>query len=156
MAEIFGVSVKNIKIGTDHEGCAMHSADVWYKGKRLGRWSQNYMCGPSEFDFDDCILTEAVEKFRASDLVDPVFKQIVDTDILISKVIRLTEDERNFRKGLKKGFSSYIAQENGYRKGFWATSTDKKQIAGFKNYKDLTAQAQKVNIYTSLEDFKVS
>ena len=30
MAQIYGVSVKNIRYDEDHEGCAMYSADVWY------------------------------------------------------------------------------------------------------------------------------
>ena len=50
MASIYGVSVKNVKCQTDHEGCAMYSADVWRNGKKLGHWGQNYWCGSGEFD----------------------------------------------------------------------------------------------------------
>ena len=70
------MSVKNIRCEEDHEGCAMFSADVWYNKKKLGRWSQSYMCGPDEFDFDESILDDAVEKYKNSDLVEPRYKDI--------------------------------------------------------------------------------
>ena len=153
MAEIYGVTVKNIRCGKDHEGCAMFDATIYLNGKKLGHWSQSYMCGPDEYDFDESLLDEAVEKFRASDIVEPKYKDIVDADILISKLIGLVEDEKGFKHGLKEGHKTFIVQEHGFRESTWLDSTDKEEIKKSADYYDLAKGGQNVLIYTSPKDF---
>ena len=155
MAEIYGVSVKNIRCNEDHEGCAMYSADVWYNKKKLGHWSQSYWCGPDEYDFDESILKDAVEKYRKSDHVEDIYRSVVDADILIDGVIRLSEDEKRFKMGLKKGHKSFTVQEHGFREGFWYGSDDKDKIKQLREYEKLTQGGERVSIYTSLDDFVI-
>ncbi len=84
MASVYGVEVKNVRRQTDHEGCALYSADVWYNGKKLGHWSQDYWCGLCRTDFNESLLDDAVEKYRNSDLVEEHYKAVIDADILMN------------------------------------------------------------------------
>jgi hypothetical protein len=158
MASIYGVSVKNVKCQTDHEGCAMYSADVWYNGKKLGHWSQDYWCGSCFAEFDKHLLDEAVEKYRKSSLVEDRYRDIINMNCLIKKVIGLKEDEKDYKKGLKNHYDTFVVQEHGFRQGFWIWNNGIDKIKKSSLYKDLekSGHGSKILIYTSLKDFEVA
>ena len=157
MASIYGVSVKNVKCQADHEGCAMYSADVWYKGKKLGHWGQDYWCGSCFSEFDKHLLDEAVEKYRKSSLVEDRYRDIIDMNCLIKKVIGLKEDEKDYKKGLKEHYDAFVVQEHGFRQGFWIWNNGLEKIKNSSLYKDLEKKSRgsRILIYTSLDDFVI-
>ena len=157
MAKLFGVTLKKLHKGTDHEGCALYSADVYYNGKCLGSWEQDAWGGPDRMDFDKNLLQDAVEQFKQSDLVNPKYKDLANVSILLDKLVGLCEDEKLYKKGLKNGFNAFIIQEYGYRQGFWMNGT-LEDIKASKDYKELVERSRGVNvrIYTDIMDFEVA
>ena len=70
MSEINGITIKNLKSFKDHEGCEIYQGNVYYKGKKLGFWSQDSWGGPNDYDFDTSVLDNEIKKYRNSDRVE--------------------------------------------------------------------------------------
>jgi len=166
MASINGIQIKNLKKFKDHEGCEIAQGDVWYKGKKLGYWSQDYMCGPDTYGFDESVLSGEVEKYAASDYVEEKFKKLCDLDILLGNLVNIAEEEKTYKKGVKSGYKSYISATDGFHvKGYYTMDTDIKKIEGKKFHKDFVDGCKKeffkdwnggCTIYTSLKDFDIT
>lgn len=157
MAKLFGVSLRKLQKGIDHEGCACYSADVYYNGERLGFWAQDAWGGPDSMDFEKDVLLPAVDQFRQSDLVEDRYRDLTNVSILIDKLVGLCEDEKLYKKGLKNGYNAFVIQEYGYRQGFWMNGT-REDVQKSKEYKDLVEKSRgiKVRVYTDIKDFEVA
>ena len=46
-------SVDNIKYFEDHEGIDIFKCDILYNNKKIGTFSEDYMCGPSNYNFNN-------------------------------------------------------------------------------------------------------
>lgn len=166
MASINGIQIKNLKKFRDHEGCEIAQGDVWYKGKKLGYWSQDYMCGPDTYGFDESVLSGEVEKYAKSDYVEEKYKELCDLDILLGDLVNIAETEKVFKKGTKTGFKTYVAASDGFHiKGYYTQDTDVEKIKKGQYHKDFIEKCRskffkdwdgKCNIYTSLDDFKIT
>lgn len=45
--------VDNIKYFEDHEGIDIFKCDILYNDKKIGTFSEDYMCGPSNYNFNN-------------------------------------------------------------------------------------------------------
>ena len=161
MAKINGIQIKNIKTFKDHEGCPIAQGTVYYKGKKLGEWSQDSWGGPDIYRFDERILNEELEKFKKSDLVDRRYREFTSLDSLLGAVINLADDEKSFKRGVKKGYTALVLFDNGCTaEGYFCMGT-KAEIRKSKNFADFcigksAEDIKKIRIYTCLEDFDIA
>lgn len=164
MAEINGISLKNVKHFKDHEGCMIAQGDVYYKGKKLGFWTEDSWGGPDSYDFDETVLDEEVKKYAASDYVEDKYRSIINLDILLANLLALIDDEKGYKKGVKKGYSKYVLADDGFHVfGFYTNEEDPKKGSFYtefiKNcrktfFKDWEPDG--IKVYTSLDDFKLT
>ncbi len=160
MASINGVTVKAIKVFKDHEGLPVAQGNVYFNGKKLGFWSQDSWGGPDNFDFNEKVLDNVVDQYRKSSLVDPEYKDIVSAESLISEIIGLTEDEKQYKKMLKQGYVTYVVwSDRGLMKGYFTKTFGPliKETAYFKKFcADCgDPEGKKVKVYSGLDDFNL-
>ena len=117
MAKIFGVEVKAVKNHRDHEGCTIHSGNIYVDGKKIGSWEDSYMSGPPDYDIPDgpvwVDLVARADRFYDTMKADSsAYKG--DPDVLIYELIRLNEREKDFKACLKKGYQSMVIISGAY------------------------------------------
>ncbi len=163
MASINGISIKKLKHFEDHEGCKISQGELYYNGKHLGSWSQDAWNGPDRFDFGIKKLLESeVESYKKSGLVTEEYRSIFDIDILMYELVNLMDDEKNYKKGIKRGHTAYIVASDGcHVRGYWDTGS-KEKIVNDPYHKKFLADCKKafiknwdgkVRIYTCDDDF---
>lgn len=165
MASINGIQIKSLKSFRGHEGEPLYQGNVYYRGKKLGFWSQDSWGGCDNYDFKEIILNEEVERFRNSDMVKPIYKDIVNLDILLYELTGLMESEKEYKKAIKKGYNSYVEACDGYHyKGYYTKGTNPKAIRDTEFYGKFVDDCRKdmfkdwdgkVKIYTNPDDFKI-
>ncbi len=110
MASINGVTVKSYKTFKGHEGEHLGQGNVYYKGEKLGFWSQDAhgaVC--DSFSFDEKLLASEVEKYRdLSGRVEERFKPLFDATMFMWELANLIETEKEYKKFAKKGYPSMI------------------------------------------------
>lgn len=82
------IVIKNVKRFADHEGYAIYRGTVYYKGKRLGKWSMDEWGASDHYDFDKSILDDEVEAYKKSGKVNPILLQAFSTDSLMYRVLK--------------------------------------------------------------------
>ena len=117
MAKIFGVEVKAVKNHRDHEGCTIHSGNIYVDGKKIGSWEDSYMSGPPDYDIPDGTvwndLVARADRFYDTMKADSsAYKG--DPDVLIYELIQLNEREKTFKECLKKGYQSMVIISGAY------------------------------------------
>lgn len=155
MATIYGVSLKKLTTFRDHEGAPCCQADVYLNGKKLGFWSQDSWGGPDQMQFDEKMLQSAVDLYKASGRVEERYMGIYNAECLLGELADLTDMEKKFKSGMKKGFTTLVMGP--YGTGFYSTCSAE-QIKTHPQYLDLVKESrgEKVSIYTSLYDFQVA
>ncbi len=163
MASINGITLKSIKTFKDHEGCTIAQGNVYYKGKKLGFWSQDSWGGGDQYDFDEKILKDEVEKYRNSGYVEAKYKDITNLDCLLYDLLGMIGTEKSYKKGLKKGYTTYVEATDGYHvRGYWTCERDISRSTYHKKFledcrKDFFKKEEiKVKVYTSIEDFEIT
>lgn len=166
MASINGISIKNFKTVINHEGCEIYQGDVWYNGKKLGFWSQDYNgCISDNFDFNKRELDAEVEKYKASDRVSDELRRVTRLESLLSDLVNLMLSEKNYKKAVKRGYKSYVEFTDGFHyEGYMTTDISREKIQGSKFYKDFEKTCEEhfinkkmeISIYTSPDDFKIA
>lgn len=115
MASINGISIKSLHKFRGHDGEPLAQGMVYYKGKRLGYWSQDFHGGPDAYEFDAKVLNDEVAKYRESGRVEEDYKEYVDLGSLLEDLVNLMETEKAFKNGFKAGYSAYIEANDGWR-----------------------------------------
>lgn len=99
MAKINGLEIKSVKTFKGHEGETCYQGNVYFRGKKLGFWSQSYMNGCDDYTFDVSQEIEyAVKRYVQSDYVEKEYKDIYDLDCLLADLAQLKEDEKEYQK----------------------------------------------------------
>ncbi len=121
MASINGITLKNIKYQTDHEGMGIYSGTIYIDGKRAGSWEQSFWGGSDRYcisDVDIDILKERTNMFAEAVPEGTMLREIInieselDTDLFIDNVLRLSIWEKECKKALKDGYSAIIVVTN--------------------------------------------
>lgn len=143
MASINGISLKNVKTFPDHEGCRIAGGDVWYNGKKLGHWQQDYYCGPDNYDFDERVLQKEVEAYKQSGLVEERFRDVAGLDSLLDDLLHLKERESVAKKYFKQGYRTVIFFSDGYHFTYLWTQKDKKSALDSDLFTETLAECRK-------------
>ena len=81
MAKIKGIELKNIRDFRGHEGEPLTQGDVYYKGKKVGFYSQDSWGGPDIFNLDydlDKDLTKEINDIVNNYIGNVLFKKLDD------------------------------------------------------------------------------
>lgn len=166
MASINGIEVKAVKRFAGHDGMPCYQGNVYYQGKKLGFWSQDYRGGiDDDYDFNTSILDEIVELYKNSKYVKPELRKYTTLDYVLAQIVLMQETEARYKKYVKKGYTAMCEITDDYNCFYTAirtTETNKEKIKKLlsKSIEQAKAQCLKnqeiqVNIYTSLEDFNI-
>ena len=164
MASLYGVEVKALKTFQGLEGDCL-TGTVYYKGRKLGYWSQDSRGGPDIFEFSIKFIQEAIEKYKNSNMVKPMDILYVNEEVFMSALVQLTLDEKEYKKFVKKGYNSVVMVTDGYHN--WYISTPSKatsKIAVMQSCQDFinNCKAQcfknvepEVKVFLSFNDFVI-
>ena len=127
MAKLYGFSVKSLKSFKDHEDITCYSGNLYLKNKKIGTWSQDYMAGPDHFDliqpYDEQKLDAKMEKLRpAFDAGDEKLTGY-NLELLMCDLVKLTLDEKRFKKALKEGYIGILIVSDGWHELCWKLGT---------------------------------
>ncbi len=103
MASINGIRIIGAKKFYGMEGPA-YQGKISYNGKVLGFWSQDGDGGTDRYEFDESVLNGEMSAWKKA-TNQPDF---VDVDCLLGDLIGLIEDEKAFKRGVKKGLKKYV------------------------------------------------
>lgn len=142
MASINGISLKNVRTFPDHEGCRIAGGDVWYNGKKLGHWQQDYYCGPDNYDFDERVLQKEVDAYKQSDLVKEEYRDVVGLGCLLEDLLHLKERETICKRYFKKGSRTVVFFSDGYHFTYFWTPKDKESALTCDFFKKTLAECQ--------------
>lgn len=164
MASLYGVVIKNLKTFKDHEGMIAYQGDVWFNNKKLGFWSQDSWCGSDHYDFKESLLDAVVNRFKKSSLLEDKYRDIANLDIMLNHLVNLIEQEKEYKKGVKKGYPTYVRATDGFHiLGYYTRqlAADVKKDEYYQSFlekcnttmfKDWNKQ---VNIYDNIENFNI-
>ena len=182
MASINGITVKAVKMFRGHEGEPCYQGNVYVGGKKIGFWSNDSWGGCDNFMFDKPYSERKLAK-KVSELHPECIKTHTRPDgstytmeysleNLFADLLVLQEDEKDFKKAIKDGFSGIMIETDGYHQINWSLNEkimalsneeilekfkksleDSKKKAGFFEENEWTKHV--VKIYRSLNDFNV-
>lgn len=112
MSKINGIELKAVKTFVGHDGPGYLQGNVYYKGKKLGFWSQDAWCGPDYFDFDTDILSQAVADFQTGFSDDYKYKEyLTSPEMVFDEILKMNQKEKFVKKKLKEGFSVVLVSD---------------------------------------------
>ena len=167
MAKINGIEIKALKTFKDHEGCTIARGTIYLNGKKLGDWSQDYMNGPDNYDFDERVCEDAVKRYGTSEFVDAKYKKFFDLDLLLYDLLGLIDDEKAYKKGAKQGFPTYVVASDGFHtRGYYSPIENAEVVKKDRYHSDFLRQCEakffkdwnpnSTKIYTCLNDFIIN
>jgi len=152
MAQIKGFTIKNITNFRGHEQELLVQGSIYYKGKKVGFYSDDSWGGEPQIDFDNKEIKAIAKRVCAEYFAEHPDEKLFphnepDLEEFFNKVFLLMETERSFKKNLKKGFLILAT----YTQDYNTIMVHGKTLEGIEDWlKDKTGKAK---IYTSLSDF---
>lgn len=170
MAKLHGVELKGIKTFRDHEGASIAQGNIYVEGKKVGEWSQDSWGGPdiismnegySERAFYDAIKKVHPESKKCKSRTHE-FELEYDAEILMNDLLKLNEQEKEFKQTIKKGYTHVCfvndgryAIRYGLRTANGITDALKSKITEAATKEGLNANSLDISFKTSLDDFIV-
>lgn len=109
MAEIKGISLKSVKSFRGHEGEPLLQGNLYYKGKKIGFFSQDSWGGPDQIMFDDRSKEKELKPLYNQFVIDhPEYDwDFTDDkqDCFYAALIDLTDLEAQYKKYKKQNFT---------------------------------------------------
>ena len=151
---INGFSIGNIIREHDHEGYLyIYSSDVLYNGNVVGSYAENFMCGPSDLDLDEDILSEIrnvankyFDKYpngHPYQLNKYPMKNIYGNCIeegLVVELASMSNLESDLSEGIKNGFKYIVCYKDNSRPNSVYKSVyikNKKELTEFKKNNEI-------------------
>lgn len=165
MASINGIKITSLKAFKGHEGEPLYQGNISYKGKKLGFWSQDAFSGCDNYDFNTKVLDEEVEKYKNSDRTEEKYKEFTDLDSLLADLAEVMQREKDYKKGVKMGYKTYVMASDTYHVRGYYTNSDIDKITSTPFHKEFMKSCkeaffkdwnEEVIIYTSLDDFNIT
>lgn len=159
MAKLKGFELKGVKNFRGHEGEPLQQGDIYYKGSKVGFYSQDSWggCDNVSIDYDlpkelkeevDDILSNYVTHFE----YDNESFELKGDEYLFQDLLKIMEDEKNFKKYTKKWDCTHI--------GVVEVDLGQYQIVGGNSIEDIKESMKRnkienktYKIYNKLEDF---
>lgn len=132
MAKIFGFEIKSVKSFKSHDGYPIFQGNVYFKGKKIGSWSQDDWGGPDRFDFDVTPYEKALQDVDISS--HPQFDQLreydlpLSMDILMEEIINLQNDEKAYKNVIRRGYPNVVKCDDGYGACFIGMKNDEAEL----------------------------
>lgn len=127
MANIYGFSVKSLRKFKYHEDITCYSGNLYLNNKKIGTWSQDYMAGPDHFDliqpYDEQKLDAKIEKLHPAIETEDEKLTGYNLELLMCDLVKLTLDERRFKKALKEGYIGILIVSDGWHELCWKLGT---------------------------------
>lgn len=122
MSKINGLSLKSLKKFKDHEGLTCYSGNLYLGRKKIGTWSQDYMSGPDHFDlmepYSEDELNRRLKELYPNDKTP--YGNGYDLECLMCDLLKLSLDEKEFKKAKKNGYIGILLVSDGWRELCWA------------------------------------
>lgn len=155
MANIYGFSVKSLRKFKDHEDITCYSGNLYLNNKKIGTWSQDYMAGPDHFDlirpFTEQELDGKIEKLHPAFETEDEKLTGYNLELLMCDLVKLTLDEKRFKKALKEGYIGILIVSDGWHELCWKLGTNmsgraKEEILN-EMEKEIEAEKQKARFF---------
>lgn len=116
------------------------------------------------YNFKESLLDAVVDRFKKSSLLEDKYREIANLDIMINYIVNLIEQEKEYKKGVKKGYPTYVRATDGFHiLGYYTRqlAADVKKDEYYQSFlekcnatmfKDWNKQ---VNIYYNIENFNI-
>lgn len=111
MAEIKGISLKNVTSFKGHEGEPCKQGSIYCEGKKVGYYSDSFMMGCATIDFDNDEIEKAVKekctefyKEYPEKLMLDDYTLTPDLELFFGELIALIDYEKQYKKCVKQGF----------------------------------------------------
>lgn len=119
MAEIFGISLKNLKSFIGHEG-KCYQGSLYIEGKKIGFWTQDSWGGCDDYMFDkgyDWLKFENAVKDRTKGMKVKYGDYELDysASLLMDDLVFLMELEKDLKRSVKKGYNGINCEGKVYR-----------------------------------------
>jgi len=155
MAQIKGLTIKNITNFKGHEGESCRQGNIYLNGKKVGYYSDSFMMGEATIAFDSKEHRARAEKicveYYTENPQERWFPDIEpDIEELIQKLFELIDREKSYKRNLKKGFSVLATYKQGYSTMIVSAAS---LPAAYKWLKEKGVTNEK--IYQSLNDFNI-
>ena len=163
MASINGIEIKNIKTFRGREYPTNYQGNIYFKGKKLGFWSQDGNGGCDYFDRSvETTLTPIAKEYYNRD----TDASGIELELLLDEILNLKDYEKTFKKIIKDGYKALIVCTDKVQSMMIKEPkiTDKETILNdnqIKNYiKDFTDKAYykdniKTYVFTDITDFDI-
>ena len=138
MARINDVEIKNLKSFMGSEGWCSQG-NVYLNRKKLGFWSQDGRGGSDVFEFDESLLSEAAENFKAGFPDTYAYKEFCDAETLMYKLAELKEIETACKKDFRNGYNAVIVVTDSIHQGMLAVASDSSDSELLRKYADVIA-----------------
>ncbi len=145
-------SIKNIVNFRGHKQELLKQGDVYYKGKKIGFYSQNFSGGTDYIDIDyeyiNIIKKYMETKYENENEKMPFY---LNQDYFFLELLILNEDYNYFKKAIKQGYLGVIFFKKKGENYSEYVSSFKNELA-LKHIKSNT-NYERFRVYKSLEDF---
>ena len=170
MAKIHGIELKGMKTFLDHEGARIAQGNLYVEGKKVAEWSQDSWGGPDIIrmcdGYSEQALWDSVKKVHPEKLKHTScgmeFELDYDVEILMGELVRMSEQEKEFKQTIKKGYTHVCfvndgryALKYGLRTTKGITDTIKSRVTEAAIKEGLNADSLELSFKKSLEDFIV-
>jgi glutaredoxin-related protein len=109
MAQIRGIAIKGLKEFKGHEGETLLQGDIYFKGKKVGYYSDDFRGGMAVVDID---VKVQHEMYQLSEGYETKYTNRLEN--LIYEVVMLTDLEKTFTKAVKKGYVGIADVRGGF------------------------------------------
>lgn len=130
MASINGISIKDLKQFTGHEGEPLFQGNLYLNGKKIGFWSQDGHGGPDNFMLDggwqqEKALDDAIKAMYPEKAIHGEARDgepyVIEygLEFLMTDILDLMNDEKEFKKATKNGYAGIMVATDGYHETVW-------------------------------------
>ena len=166
MASINGISLKRLENFPGHDGITCSRADIYFRNKKIGRWSQSAWGGPDHFDLNYGLseheLNQEISKMNP-DKTQILYREDGSENVLkynleqlMGDLLLLHEDQMTFEKASKIGYSGILIVSDYYHNAVFGLKdnvlflTDKEILA---KYKHVIADAKVKNNFFDEDEY---
>ncbi len=153
MASIYGFSLKNRKTfqGSDWQG---NQGDLCYNGKKVAWYNDSGNGGACDLEYYDSryasILEETIKRyFKERPIITKYGELDGDEDLFMAELLQLMDDEKEYKKGVKKGYSCLITYTDANTHLSYIITCNEDGVKNTLNRTDLID----IRIYRSEKDF---
>ena len=155
MAEIKGLTLKNVTHFKGHEGEPCRQGSLYYKGKKVGYYSDSFSMGQATIDFNEKETEDAVKadcKAYYEERPDERWFENSEPDMeeYLAKLFSVMDYEKEYKKCVKQGFPIFVTYRDKsgveYMTGFKTVDYGQKRLA-------MQEEISQLRFYTDLSDF---